>query len=197
MFFKRLSRSSRSNSYAEDNNSNHYVDSPRSLTNADAHFSDDRDIHDSPRGGTPQHNSYNAPGSPTKDTQRPDSSRDSNKMYPTTRSSQAPADPYARAGVVNGNRNSLHLDAAALNGGALSGVKQESAPDLLTRAFNEAVRPYTDKIEALEQQLADMQGYVEALERERVEMHGWIDKRGLRPGTSTRPPDQLINHKKN
>jgi hypothetical protein len=98
-------------------------------------------------------------------------------MYPR---SQVPADPYTRTGVdarVNGtaNRNSLHLDPS---------VKQESAPDLLTRAFNEAVRPYTDKIEQLEAQLADLQSWVDTLERERGEMHSWIDKRGLRPGTS-------------
>ena len=180
MFFKRLSRGSRSNSYAE----NEYNDSPRSLNQHPQY--DDRDRgHDSPRGGTPQHNSYgNAPTSPTKDTQRPDSSRGSGgggNMY-AQRSSAAPADPYSRANAlhngpaVSGARNSIQLDGA----GPMKSA--ESAPDLLTRAFNEAVRPYTDKIEQLEAQLADLQSWVETLERERAEMHDWVDKRGLRPG---------------
>ena len=183
MFFKRLSRGSRSNSYAE----NEYNDSPRSLRDGQGPFID-RDIHDSPRGGTPQHNSY-PPASPTKDTQRPDSSRGSGAMYATQRSA-APADPYSRATALNGNMNnrgSMQLDGGFTTGPSVgSGPPKstESAPDLLTRAFNEALRPYTDKIEHLEAQLADLQRWVDTLERERGEMHAWIDKRGLRPGTS-------------
>ncbi|KIW06042.1 uncharacterized protein PV09_03218 [Verruconis gallopava] len=179
MFFKRLSRGSRSNSYAE----NEYLDSPRSAQ--DPHFASDRSIHDSPRQGTPQHNSY-PPLSPTKESQRPDSSKDNhNRMYATQRQSQAPADPYSRAagggldGRANGisaGRNSMHVDSHGPGG-----FKQDAAPDLLTRAFNEAVRPYTEKIEQLEAQVADMQYRIEELERERAEMHSWIDKRGLRP----------------
>ena len=61
-------------------------------------------------------------------------------------------------------------------------TKMEAAPDLLTRAFNEALRPYTDKIEVLEQQISDLRDWVEKLEAERREVHQWIDKRGLRPG---------------
>jgi hypothetical protein len=190
MFFKRLSRGSRSNSYAENDYDSH--NSPRSLNTRPRDFNDqdyDRGLNDSPRGGTPQHNSYHdGPLSPTKESQRPDSSRGSGagagagaNMYPR---SQAPADPYSRAGTTQGssaNRNSIQLDGL----GPPGGMKAESAPDLLTRAFNEAVRPYTDKIEQLEQQLADLQGWVDTLERERSEMHGWIDKRGLRPGEYT------------
>jgi hypothetical protein len=58
----------------------------------------------------------------------------------------------------------------------------EPMPNLLAEAFNAAVRPYTEKIESLEHQLADMQAWVEQLEQQRAEVHGWIDKRGLRPG---------------
>ena len=65
-------------------------------------------------------------------------------------------------------------------GGGLG--KAEPMPDLLTRAFNEAVRPYTDKIEQLEGEIADLRNWVEQLEIQRSEMHSWIDKRGLRPG---------------
>lgn len=60
------------------------------------------------------------------------------------------------------------------------------APDALARAFHESVRPYTDKIEALEQQIGDLQAFVDQLEQDRLEMYGWIDKRGLRSGMSTR-----------
>lgn len=63
-----------------------------------------------------------------------------------------------------------------------SAHKFEPAPDLLTRAFNEAVRPYHEKIETLEQELADMRAYLESMEGERREVFQWIDKRGLRPG---------------
>ena len=146
MFFKRLSRGSRSNSYAEND---YQESSPRSLNNhssADHYLqpSDRGAIHDSPRGsGTPQHNSF-PPTSPTKESQRPDSSRGSANMYASQRS-QAPSDPYSRVNALNGggipsgsgNRASMQLDGDLKSGGA---------PDLLTRAFNEAVRPYTDKI---------------------------------------------------
>ena len=60
--------------------------------------------------------------------------------------------------------------------------KTEPMPDMLTRAFNEAVRPYTDKIEQLEGEISDLRNWVEQLELQRSEVHSWIDKRGLRPG---------------
>jgi hypothetical protein len=66
---------------------------------------------------------------------------------------------------------------------AMGGMQPAPMPDLLAAAFNQAIAPYTDKIEQLEQQLADMQAWVEQLEQQRAEVHGWIDKRGLRPGT--------------
>jgi phage-related minor tail protein len=65
--------------------------------------------------------------------------------------------------------------------------KAEPMPDLLAQAFNQAVRPYTEKIEHLENQLADLQAWVEQLEQQRSEVHSWIDKRGLRPGAYPTP----------
>ncbi|KAF2734556.1 hypothetical protein EJ04DRAFT_240530 [Polyplosphaeria fusca] len=119
---------------------------------------------------------------------RPDSNRDSNResqplasptddkdMYPR---SQAPQDAYGR-GMSNGNSG---IPANMGNPTPpMSSGKTEPMPDLLAQAFNQAVRPYTDKIEQLEQQLHDMQGWVEQLEQQRAEVHSWIDKRGLRP----------------
>jgi phage-related minor tail protein len=72
-----------------------------------------------------------------------------------------------------------------------SAMKAEPMPDLLAQAFNQAVRPYTEKIEQLESQLADMQSWVEQLEQQRAEVHSWIDKRGLRPGTPSCLPIAL------
>jgi len=58
----------------------------------------------------------------------------------------------------------------------------EAAPDLLTRAFNEALRPYTNRMEDLEGEVNELRQYIEELEAQRKEVHAWIDKRGLRPG---------------
>lgn len=59
------------------------------------------------------------------------------------------------------------------------------APDPLTRAFNEAVRPYLDKIDRLEAEIEEKNLDIQQLEEERADMHAWIDKRGLRAG---KPP---------
>lgn len=61
-------------------------------------------------------------------------------------------------------------------------LKNEPAPDLLLQAFNQAIRPYSDKIEGLENEISDLKAYIDALERQRTDVHAWIDKRGLRPG---------------
>ena len=59
---------------------------------------------------------------------------------------------------------------------------QMSAPDPLTRAFNEAVKPYIEKIERLQAEIEDKNLDIQQLEDERADMHAWIDKRGLRAG---------------
>ncbi|KAI9817835.1 MAG: hypothetical protein M1827_000954 [Pycnora praestabilis] len=60
-------------------------------------------------------------------------------------------------------------------------AKSEPLPDFLTQAFNSALKPYTDKIDALQAQVSDLQIWVEQLEAQRADVHSWIDKRGLRP----------------
>lgn len=177
MFFKRLSRGSRSNSYVDD-----YPDSPR----------EKHTFHDSPRQSTSQHNTI--AGQPTP----PLSSYDNKEPTGMYRTSQPPQDPYLQqqfqqqhqqqqrtlSNGVGGHprTSSLPMDPAPLS------AKAEAAPDLLMRAFNEALRPYQDKVEQLEGQLADLQAYVDQLEQQRSEMYGWIDKRGLRPGLFPPPP---------
>ncbi|GIZ43020.1 hypothetical protein CKM354_000626500 [Cercospora kikuchii] len=62
-----------------------------------------------------------------------------------------------------------------------AGKSDAAAPNLLIEAFNQAVRPYSDKIEGLESEIADLRAYIASLERQQNEVHAWIDKRGLRP----------------
>jgi hypothetical protein len=124
--------------------------------------------------------------------QRPDSSRksqqqqppptvasptDDKDMYPR---SQAPQDAYSR-GLSNGH-NAAAVPHMAQSNPQLQSGKIEPMPDMLAQAFNQAVRPYSERIEQLESQLAEAQGWVEQLEQQRAEVHSWIDKRGLRPG---------------
>ena len=58
----------------------------------------------------------------------------------------------------------------------------EPTPDPLTKAFNDAIRPYQDQIEELKNKLEDTTYQLQQLEDERADMHAWIDKRGLRAG---------------
>jgi len=169
MFFKRLSRGSRSNSYVDD-----YPDSPH----------EKHTFHDSPHQSTSQHNTI--AGQPTP----PLSSYDNKEPTGMYRTSQAPQDPYTQQQFQQQQRTlsnglggqqrttSMPMDVSA---------KTEAAPDLLTRAFNEALRPKQERIEQLEGELANLQAYVEQLEQQRSEMYSWIDKRGLRPGLFSSP----------
>ena len=59
-----------------------------------------------------------------------------------------------------------------------------AAPDPLTKAFNEAIKPYIEQIDLLRNELDDATLQVQHLEDERADMHAWIDKRGLRAGKS-------------
>ena len=172
MFFKRLSRS-RSNSQS-------YVDSYQSP-------------HDSKTNSASYDDNKYAPEK-YDDSQRPNSSRDSNQakdsnMYarqgqPTEVAGGQYASPPVSAGGARGG--------GASNGyssydGPTSSVPQKSesrepAPDLLLQAFNQALRPYTDKVGDLESEIADLRAYIEQLESQRSDVHAWIDKRGLRPG---------------
>lgn len=166
VFFKRLSRGSRSNSYVDD-----YPESPRDR--------EKHTLHDSPQ----QSQSHNViGGQPTPPVTSYD---DKETMYRNSGSidTYAPQQQYQQQprplnnGVATQNRvSSMGMDSAPVS------AKSETGPDLLMRAFNEALRPHQEKVEQLEAQLADLQAYVDDLERQRAEMYSWIDKRGLRPG---------------
>lgn len=62
-----------------------------------------------------------------------------------------------------------------------------TAPDPLTKAFNEAIKPYVDQIETLKNEVEDLTLQLQQLEDERADMHAWIDKRGLRAGNTPFP----------
>ncbi|KAF2835204.1 hypothetical protein M501DRAFT_999228 [Patellaria atrata CBS 101060] len=171
MFFKRLSRS-RTNSYVDE------YDSPNSKRDSKHDSGPERPHSEGQHEPVSQHNTniLNSPSGPLL------SSSDSNnpEMYPRGAAAQ---EPYVGRGTngttyANGmSHNALPMsDPTQMNAG-----KTEPMPDLLARAFNEAVRPYTDRIEQLENQVADLQSWVEQLEQQRAEVHSWIDKRGLRP----------------
>ena len=57
-----------------------------------------------------------------------------------------------------------------------------TAPDPLTRAFNDALKPYLERIEVLQTSLEDTNAYVQSLEKDKAKLTAWIDERGLRPG---------------
>ena len=164
-FFKRLSRS-RGNSYVEDDyspRSEKYEHRPtssrirdRDLPNSTA---SDPDIHRNGNGGV----------------------IDGGGMYPRPPGPQATYSSPPRGGINGGGHNAM--PSHVLDSPGVGGLgKTEPMPDMLTRAFNEAVRPYTDKIEQLEGEISDLRNWVEQLELQRSEVHSWIDKRGLRPG---------------
>lgn len=79
-------------------------------------------------------------------------------------------------------------DATMMHGGGGVGVGVESStrveptPDPLTRAFNEAIKPYVEQIDTMDAQMADLHLRIQQLEDERSQIHQWIDKRGFRPG---------------
>ncbi|KAL5119450.1 hypothetical protein ACEQ8H_002720 [Pleosporales sp. CAS-2024a] len=109
--------------------------------------------------------------------QQPTSPADDDDMYPRP---QQPQETTLPTRGLSNAQNSMppQMSHRVPPMGAMQPV---GMPELLTQAFNQAIQPYTEKIEQLEQQLADMQAWVDQLEQQRAEVHGWIDKRGLRP----------------
>ncbi|KAK0950570.1 hypothetical protein LTR91_025576 [Friedmanniomyces endolithicus] len=183
MFFKRLS-SSRSRSNSQSYIDNQYTQpSPRDSKANSASYDDEK---------------YAVAGEP--ENQRPSSSRQQSNqqasqfenketgMYarqnqPTEVSGGQYASPPVSAGGPRGHGGASNGYGSYDSGApAPRGDTREPAPDLLLLAFNQALRPYTDKVENLESEIADLRAYIDQLESQRGDVHAWIDKRGLRPG---------------
>lgn len=115
----------------------------------------------------------NSPTSAFKDTQ-----------YPSTHNSQDMLQSYRRSAPQEQNLSSPPRPAGTSSDATMhtAPLNLASAPDPLTRAFNEAIKPYVEQIELLKSDLEDANLQVQQLEDERADMHAWIDKRGLRPG---------------
>jgi hypothetical protein len=210
VFFKRLSRS-RSRS-----NSNSYVDQydparHDSKTNSASY--DDKYAQSAPVGSPTDEHDQGVPIRSHSETRggadhalpkEPESNMYSRRERPVeVDQQQFGANPNHNNSGLNGAQyasgrapGSSSGGLGALGGGYTSGgsafdhEKAEPAPDLLLQAFNQAIRPYSDKIDNLEGEIADLKAYIDALERQRTEVHAWIDKRGLRPGESQQPKNE-------
>jgi len=165
MFFKRLSRSrSNSQSYVDDT----YRNDSKANSQYDEKYQD-RDLPDS--------------ASRSLDEGRPQS-KDAN-MYrqPAPQDAAYASPPMTSSGPHRGQPNGYGH--GGYDGAPPPSAKAEPLPDLLTQAFNTALRPYNDKVDNLESEIADLRAYIDQLEAQRNDIHAWIDKRGLRPGNSS------------
>lgn len=141
---------------------NSYVDSDREAPRASIDYSSDH-----------------RPESSRKESEKL-ASDDVADMYP--RQNQPQETSFAPQGPPAATHSAMPIRNQAVPQTSSSGAAAPM-PDLLAQAFNQAIRPYTEKIEQLETQIADMQSWIDQLEQQRAEVHNWIDKRGLRPGT--------------
>lgn len=184
VFFKRLSRSrSNSQSYVDNYDSRH-----DSKTNSATY--DDKFAVASPIDNDSQHQIPGSRQSNTVPQQQPaDLGHKSSGSQMYARTSQPtevghgqygthPMGGHASNGYVDPNANRSYENTSSY------ARKAEPTPDLLLQAFNQALRPYNDKVENLENEIADLKAYIDQLEAQQRDVHAWIDKRGLRPGES-------------
>lgn len=120
---------------------------------------------------------------PYKDTEYP-SAQASQDMLQSYRRTAAPQEQQQQRVTSNHYPNGLSSEDATV---PVAPASMAAAPDPLTRAFNEAIKPYLDQINLLKNQLDDMKLQVQDMEDERADMHAWIDKRGLRAGRCSNP----------
>ena len=136
----------------------------------------------------PYSNAVDSPttNQPYKDTQYSNGLNSGDKVGGSNYRPSTAGEP----GYVNLQPQPRPLASTSLPGGdatdrrvvSQQGTNMEPAPDPLTKAFNEALRPYQDQIEDLRAELEEKTYQLERLEDERADMHAWIDKRGLRAG---------------
>ena len=172
MFFKRLSRSrSNSQSYVDES---YRHDSKANSAYDEKYAPQDRDH--------PDHPDSLPPSSRSLDNERPLSKDASmyNSRQPAPQDAAYASPPMTSSGPHRGQPNGYGH--GGYDGAPPPSAKAEPLPDLLTQAFNTALRPYNDKVDNLESEIADLRAYIDQLEAQRNDIHAWIDKRGLRPG---------------
>jgi hypothetical protein len=195
VFFKRLSRSSRSNSYVDDPYDEASPNSPTAGAKFDRYDSQRDTRPPNQRQSQSQHNVHSSQQDLSFQQEKPYTSPPGsagNDMYRA-----APQDMYHQQPVQPGSRAVSGAQMANGSGSLpLHSQPKLETPDLLTQAFNAAVRPYTEQLEQLQAEVAELRaqldsaeserdelrGYLDNMEGERREIFGWIDKRGLRPG---------------
>lgn len=173
MFFKRLSRSrSNSQSYVDDQ----YRNDSKANSAYDEKYAAHAD------DALP-------PSSRSIDNERPHSKDASmyNSRQPAPHDAQYTSPPMTSSGSHRSQANGYGQGQGhgAFDGAPPPSAKAEPLPDLLTQAFNTALKPYNDKVDNLENEIADLRAYIDQLEAQRNDIHAWIDKRGLRPGKSS------------
>jgi hypothetical protein len=169
MFFKRLSRSrSNSQSYVDDQYRN---DSKANSAYDEKYAQGDRDQNDNL-----------PPSSRSIDNERPQSKDASMSYRAAPQDSQYTSPPLTSSGSHRGQSNGYGQGHGGFDSAPPPSAKAEPLPDLLTQAFNTALKPYNDKVDNLENEIADLRAYIDQLEAQRNDIHAWIDKRGLRPG---------------
>ena len=62
-----------------------------------------------------------------------------------------------------------------------AGTPLRPAPDPLTRAFNDALKPYRESIARFQADLDAAHAHIQSLEADRAALQHWLDRRGLRP----------------
>ena len=103
-------------------------------------------------------------------------------QYPSTHTSQDMLQSYRRSAPLDQQLSSPQQPPGTSSDATMHTANVTAAPDPLTRAFNEAIKPYVEQIDLLKNQIEDTNLQIQQLEDERADMHAWIDKRGLRPG---------------
>lgn len=186
VFFKRLSRS-RSRSNSQSYVDRYEEDSSNQTNNRAASY-------DEKYGGTPTDEHRDSQIKRTYSESNMNNSSNSGGMYANSgrrsqQQEQYSSPPATTSQYASGRQQPPGSMGISSNGyGSYDNAKTastpttEPTPDLLLQAFNQALRPYNDKIDGLEGEIADLKAYIDALERQRTEVHAWIDKRGLRPG---------------
>lgn len=167
----------------------------RSRTNSGSYQHEDDDSYErvNTHDGQAPPSSYRDPSQGHPQSPPPDNSQHDSRMY----SSQSSQDGYSNSnhrpqggistrdsGFVDSGTPQQQHQQPMMGGAPLKSMDSLSAPDLLTAAFNAAVKPYTDKIAQLEEQMHLMSAQLQRFEEERHTICTWIDKRGLRAGRS-------------